>query len=183
MDESLDSDEGHRRDSPDATRASAGDDAVDTHLFAEAYRDLYPHLTGYCGRLLDDVEAGADIAQKALVETWGRWRSVGQPKAYAYKVATNMVKKEWDRRTRDARGRDELQVVAATSLGSTESAVWVWDLVQRLPKKWRTPTLLHYYADLDQSEVASVLHLPPGTLRRLLTEARELLRGMIENES
>jgi RNA polymerase sigma-70 factor (ECF subfamily) len=183
MEEGLDADDGHTDDEPGALHGSAGNDAVHARPFAETYRDMYPELTGYCGRLLADPESGADLAQKALVVTWGRWRSVSQPKAYAFKVATNLVNKEWARRTKDAQGREQLQVLSASSMGSAETAVWVWDLVQQLPKKWRTPTLLHYYADLDQSEVADVLRLPPGTLRRLLTEARDMLRRMIENES
>ena len=182
MDEGLDGDDGHRGDTSATLQSSAGAESDEPYPFADSYRDLYPQLTGYCGRLLADADAGADIAQRALVETWGRWRSVRQPKAYAFKVATNLVNKEWDRRT-GTRKVDDLRVLAATSMGSAETAAWVWDLVQRLPKKWRTPTLLHYYADLDQAEIAHVLHLPPGTLRRRLTKARDLLRRMMESES
>jgi RNA polymerase sigma-70 factor (ECF subfamily) len=57
---------------------------------------------------------------------------------------------------------------------------WLRDLVERLPKRLRTPVLLHYYADLPVNEVAATLHLPLGTAKRRLHEARALLRETLE---
>jgi RNA polymerase sigma-70 factor (ECF subfamily) len=41
------------------------------------------------------------------------------------------------------------------------------------------PVLLHYYADLSIAEVASAMHRPEGTIKRMLYDARDCLRGMM----
>ena len=51
----------------------------------------------------------------------------------------------------------------------------------RLPERMRVPVLLHYYADLSIAEVASALHRPEGTVKRMLYDARARLLNMIES--
>lgn len=148
--------------------------AVDvSDVFAAFFRAEMPRLTGYCTGLLADREAGADIAQEALTRTYARWIAVRDPRAYAYLVATNLVRRSW-RRQAD----DRAAVVAAgqyTVMNSPAVDPSLRDLVERLPERLRVPTLLHYYADLPVAEVARLLHRPAGTIRRRLHEARRQL--------
>jgi RNA polymerase sigma-70 factor (ECF subfamily) len=56
------------------------------------------------------------------------------------------------------------------------------DVVRRLPERVREPVVLHYYADLSVDEVAEVLRRPAGTVKRQLSEARDLLAQMLREE-
>ena len=60
--------------------------------------------------------------------------------------------------------------------------VTVHDPVERLPDRLRMPVLLHYYADMSIAEVASALHKPQGTIKRMLFDARARLAGWLEEE-
>lgn len=147
--------------------------------FAEVFRAEFPRLAGYCAGLVGDRELGADLAQEALVRTWGRWSSVRDPHAYSYLVATNLVRKSWRDRSRSRAAMANLARDAVMPEGADGS---IWDLVDRLPKRLRVPTLLHYYADLPAEQVAQIMHRPAGTIRQRLHESRARLARMLEED-
>lgn len=54
--------------------------------------------------------------------------------------------------------------------------------VQRLPHKIRLTVLLYYFKELDVTQTAQVLNIPPGTVKSRLSKSRKLLKEMIEGE-
>ena len=149
------------------------------HEFQVLYEDQFARLASYCAGLVDDANAGTDIAQEAFTRLFARWRSVTHHRAYLYFVATNLVRHHW--RTR----RDERLVLR--ELGARHDDVArgadpsVRDLVERLPDKFRTVVLLHYYADLTVDEIARLIHRPAGTVKQRLHEARRRLQRALED--
>jgi RNA polymerase sigma-70 factor (ECF subfamily) len=162
----------------DSVSRSGADDAAFTAFFTAEFGAL----AAYCARLLP-AGAAEDAAQEALVRVWTHWPSVRDPHAYAFLVATNVARRQWHADTKqrvlnerldaDARRRDREQPPHAT----------LRDLVNGLPARLRTPTLLHYYADLPTAEVARLLRRPPGTIRRRLMEARRLLGDALTEDA
>ena len=115
---------------------------------------------------------------------WTHWPTVRDPHAYAFLVATNLARRQWlagfeatglERTTRRRRAQSRPEQPAPHT--------HLRDLVNRLPARLRTPTLLHYYADLPTAEVARLLRRPPGTIRRRLTEARRLLGDALTEDA
>ncbi len=157
--------------------------ATDRVSRAEAQRAFceveYAALARYCYRLTGNVEDARDVAQEAIVRLFGRWTAVREPRAYAYLVATNLVRHSW-RRRRDERLALE-QLPKPQNLAPPDSGVW--DAVDRLPRKWRDVVVLHYYADLPVTEVARQLGQPEGTVKRRLSEARTLLAPALREET
>jgi RNA polymerase sigma-70 factor (ECF subfamily) len=144
----------------------------------ECYQETVGDLTGYLVTLVGDLGVAQDLAQEAFVRAFARWRHIEHPRAYVYMTAVNLVKMHWRKRGREGRaysdvGHGQLDSVAAHD-------PWLRDLVERLPKRLRTPVLLHYYADLPVDEVAATLHVPLGTVKRRLHEARAILREILE---
>lgn len=157
--------------------------SADAHAaaFSEFYALEFGRLAGYCRALVGSESAARDIAQEALVRVFSRWVTVTQPKAYAYLVATNLAKRTWkrgslERRAYERSGLSALQDGTAAGNDPAESdGAWLRALVENLPDRHRLPVLLHYYADLPVSEVGRLLHLPSGTVKRRLHEARAAL--------
>ena len=52
--------------------------------------------------------------------------------------------------------------------------------VNHLADGLRVPVLLYYMGDLSIAEIASELHIPAGTVKRRLYQARQLLRQEME---
>ena len=147
--------------------------------FGELFQAEFPRLAGYCLRLLDDEQLARDTAQEALVRVWSRWRTVADPRAYAYVIATNLARAEWRRRSN---GRILLRRLASTHTDvHTDGDSALLDAVRRLPPRLRDPVLLHYFADLPLAEVAAVLGRPVGSIKQRLHQARGELATMLED--
>ena len=160
---------------------SGSSDEAQAAAFSEFYALEFGRLAGYCRALVGSESAARDIAQEALVRVFSRWVSVTQPKAYAYLVATNLAKRSWkrgslERRAYERSGLEALERGSASRNDPAESdGAWLRELVEALPDRHRLPVLLHYYADLPVSEIARLLHVPSGTVKRRLHEARASL--------
>ena len=68
-----------------------------------------------------------------------------------------------------------LNSVAAQS--REEENTELWEAVRALPEKYGTVIVLHYYRGYDVKELSTILHLPEGTVKYRLHQARELLKG------
>jgi RNA polymerase sigma-70 factor, ECF subfamily len=142
------------------------------------YADHAQPLTGYLVTLLGDVNLAQDLAQEAFVRLFAKWRHVDHPRAYVYLTAINLAKQHWRRS-----GTEQAALASVHRLGCDDESLdepWLRDLVERLPRRLRTPVLLHYYADLPIEDVRDVMHLPLGTVKRRLHEARVMLRDILE---
>lgn len=140
----------------------------------------YGALAGWCAALVGDRDAAHDIASEAFVRLLSRWMTVQDPKGYLYVTATNLARDRWRREARDRRLCERIEQRTETSTPAFDP--WLRDLVERLPDRMRVPVLLFYYADLSVAEVASAMHRPEGTVKRMLHDARMRLLSMIKDE-
>lgn len=166
---------------PVAPRAAVAADVEPDADFRDFYVTEFPRIARYCTRLTGDSESGADVAQEACIRTYTRWFRVQEPKAYAFLVATNLVRKRWQamERERVGRAKYEQQLAGQPRVGAPQDLV-LRDLVDRLPDRLRDTVLLYYYADLPVADVARVLRRPVGTVKQRLNEARSVLRLDLE---
>jgi RNA polymerase sigma-70 factor (ECF subfamily) len=141
--------------------------------FAALYTAEFGRLAGYLTALTGDVDLARDAAQEAFTRLFARWRSVREPRAFAYVVGTNLCRHHWKQS-----GRERAAVAALGAelpAGRPAHDPWLQDLVQRLPVRLREVVLLHYYADLPIEQVAAAIRRPVGTVKRRLHEARAAL--------
>ena len=162
----------------DAVDGLAADRPCYPDALVECYAQHSAALVGYLVPLVGDVGLAQDLAQEAFVDLFSRWRKVEHPRAYVYAAATNLARGHWRRRERE--GRAFAAVGAVDEPAQEPEEPWLRDLVVRLPVRLRAPVLLHYYADLPVGEVAAQLHLPLGTVKRRLHEARTMLLHVLE---
>ena len=147
--------------------------------FAALYTAEFPRLAGYLTALTGNADLGRDAAQEAFTRLFARWRSVREPRAFAYVVGTNLCRHHWKQT-----GRERAAVAtlgAALPDGRPAHDPWLQDLVQRLPVRLREVVLLHYYADLPVTQVAAAIHRPVGTVKRRLHEARAALAEAVSD--
>ena len=141
--------------------------------FAELYRTHFGPVSGYASSLVGDSGVAVDIAQEAFTRLLARWRAVRDPRAWLFFVATNLTHDHWRSVARDRDLTDRF----GTGLPAASAAPdpWLRDLVERLPAKQRQAILLHYYADIPIDEIARLLHVPVGTVKRRLHDGRARL--------
>jgi len=114
-----------------------------------------------------------------MTRVYARWPVILNPRAYAFRIVTNLARDHW--RPRDNE-RKALALVDVTSPTSTEPGYDpVLDAVKRLARPLREVVLLHYYADLPVAEIAAALHWPAGTVKSRLFDARAALATALKD--
>lgn len=144
--------------------------------FAAFYTATYGDLAGYGWSLTRDPHVGDELAQEAMTRVYARWSVMREPRPYAYRVVTNLVRDRWRAETRERMALADLTRDAAVAGPDTSTL----DAVRRLSPALREAVLLHYYADLPVDEVARVLRRPVGTVKRRLFDARAALAVALE---
>ena len=144
--------------------------------FAAFYTSTFGDLAGYGWSLTGDPHVGDELAQEAMTRVYARWGLLREPRPYAYRIVTNLVRDRWRTQNRESTTRDgdlPEQEVAGPDASTR-------DAVGRLSPALREAVLLHYYADLPVDEVARVLRRPVGTVKRRLHDARTALAAALE---
>ncbi len=65
-------------------------------------------------------------------------------------------------------------------IGVVESNNELYELILKLPSRYKEVILLFYYEDLTYEEIAQILNIPKGTVQSRLARGREKLKKMIE---
>jgi RNA polymerase sigma factor (sigma-70 family) len=147
----------------------------------ELFEVFYPRLAGWTSKLVGDRELAHEIATEAFARLLPRWKNVHDPRAWLYLTAGNLARDHWRRQARER--------AAYRRLGTPDDAVPPVDvatrvtvraLVEDLPDRFRMPVLLHYYADLPISQVAALLEVAEGTVKRALFDARAIMARRLE---
>ena len=141
----------------DEDRFTAFVDANSATLFRTAYL-----MSG-------DYQRAEDLLQTTLVRVYQHWtriEAMDRPVAYARKVLVNQSTSWWRRRSshespvlvRDDRSWDG-------NLDDVAEHERVWAAVLSLPPRQRAVTVLKYYEDLTEAEIAATLDMAPGTVK------------------
>ena len=150
----------------------------------EAYHEP---IFGYVYRLVDDAEWAHDLVQETflrLFETRDRLADVSNPRAWVYRIASNLALNALKRRRRFSwlpwRDGDAWHDASRGSLPDPAEAVQLQRQVSRalarLTPDYRAPLLLYSHFDFTVREVAEALELSEGAVKTRLYRAREKFR-------
>ena len=77
--------------------------------------------------------------------------------------------------------KDDVLNSIPTPEGTDYSSLYA--AIDKLPEKLRLTLLLFYFRDMDIESAASVLGIPPGTVKSRLNKARKLLKEELTDET
>lgn len=123
--------------------------------------------TGYL--LTGDYQRAEDLLQSTLVRLYQRWprvETMERPLGYARKVLVNQAISWWHRHSsREA----PMLVLNEPAWGGGMDEITehqtVWKAVMSLPPRQRAVTVLRYYEDLSEAEIAEMLGVARGTVK------------------
>ena len=174
-------------------RAMSGDHEAFSVIAARNVDRLY----GIARMILRDPELAQDATQEALVRAWHDIRSLREPEqfdAWMYRLLLRACQAElrkrraWTDRIHvlPIRGEDGIGDLPATTASDANAVGGVLDrdqidrAMKRLTPEQRAVLVLHYYLDLPVSDGAELLHIPSGTFKSRLHQARSILRAAID---
>ncbi len=167
--------------------AQRGDrQAVETLL-----RRHHDKIHSICRRLAGNDADGMDATQEALVAiVRGLPRFGGRARftTWAYRVATNAALDELRRRARrpvpglPAERDDTLGPTAGTDPADVALRVDIDAALAQLPEEFRVAVVLRDVAGCDYAEIATILRIPPGTVRSRIARGRGRLAQALRPE-
>lgn len=164
------------------SRAQSGDrDALDALL-----RRHHDRLFALCRRIMGNDSDALDANQEALISmVRGLPRFDGRAafSTWSYRVATNTCLDELRRRRRrpapgvhdDDRAAPDDDAGAPELGDAVADRLTIDEAIQHLPAEFRAAVVLRDVCALDYAEIASVLDIPPGTVRSRIARGRALL--------
>jgi RNA polymerase sigma-70 factor (ECF subfamily) len=131
-----------------------------------------------------------DLTQDAFLAAHREWERVGgydDPGAWVRRVVVNLSVSAFRRRISEAKALARLAVAQPTTVPalSGESAEF-WSAVRALPRRRAQVIALFYLEDRSVAEIAEILKIAPGTVKKSLHDGRaELARrlGLEEGRS
>jgi RNA polymerase sigma factor (sigma-70 family) len=141
--------------------------------------------------VLGDFHLAEDTAQESFITAWRFLDTLREPAAFGGWLR-RIVLTQCNRLTRGLR-LDSIPLALANELQSTlptpdiaaelhERQASVHAAIRALPEHERMPTVLFYIGDYSQQEIASLLDVPVGTIKKRLFSARQRLRERMDDD-
>jgi RNA polymerase sigma-70 factor (sigma-E family) len=130
-----------------------------------------------------DYQRAEDLLQTTLVRVYQRWPRVDvmdRPVGYARKVLVSQVASWWRRRSsHELPLLDRDEPAWGGRLDEVAEHQRVWQAVLSLPPRQRAVTVLRYYEDLSEADIADALAMAPGTVKSHSHAAARRLAGLL----
>jgi RNA polymerase sigma factor (sigma-70 family) len=143
----------------------------------EAYRKWADDLVRYATALVGSADASDLVAESfagVLRAGEERWRLVRDPRAYLFRVVCNNGRMSG--RGRRRRERRELVWLPVADWSDQPADAPVLHVLSGLSMQQRAVTFLTYWEDMSIAEVAAVLGISQGSVKKQLARARAALR-------
>lgn len=146
---------------------------------SEVYRRHADELVRYATALVGPADA-PDVVVDAVVTAFESlaWPTVENQRAYLYRAVLNRSLSV--RRSDARRVARELRVAGSESVAAGESSLDAQRALANLSPQQRAVVYLTYWEDLTPAQVAALLGVSEGTVRKQLARAREQLRRILQ---
>ena len=164
---------------PEHTRVDRLPETFDAFFARE--RDV---VLGLAFALTGDRAVAEDIVQDAFLEAFRKWDRIAgydQPGAWVRRVVANMSVSLFRRRRVELRMLTTLvarQERAVPDL--SPSTLAFWHAVREMPKRRAQVIALFYLEDLPIADIAVILEMAEGTVKKHLHDGRETLARTLE---
>lgn len=166
------------------SRWSGGAAAVSTLFYTD-----YRRLVGLATLLVDDRETAEDVVQEAYAGLYRRWRQLRNPDAaitYLNRAVVNAGRDHLRHRRRATAGQLAL-VPRSEELPSAEQhavahdeADRLWRAISELPHRQRQVLVLRYYLDQNEAEIADILRVSRGSVKKHASRGLAALARCLE---
>ena len=132
--------------------------------------------------VLRNVEDAEDVVQDTFLKLFrtGAWKHIEDEKGFLARMAWRLAiaRKPVRRSSLESEPRQIASGESSPEMAviQTERSRTVHRLIEALPEKLRRPLALSSIGEMTTAQIATVMGLPEGTVRRLLTEARALVK-------
>ena len=146
--------------------------------FEDFYVREFPGVVGLAYALSGNRAIAEDLAQEAFLAAHRRWGTVGrydEPGAWVRRVVSNLSVSAFRRRVVEAKALGRIGRAETTLPELSADDVEFWRAVRTLPRRQAQVVALFYLEDRPVAEVATILDMAPGTVKKHLHDGRRAL--------
>ncbi len=154
----------------------------------DCYRQLGPFVLSYLRRYVSRDEA-EDVLQRVFVEVWRsqhRYDPGQSLTAWVLGIARKRAIDQLRTRRKDVVPLDEIRELSGDDGRETaERFAWAMDVrsaLAELPDPQREVLRLAYFGQLTQTEIATRLAVPLGTVKTRMSRGMQRLAGLLEEK-
>lgn len=151
------------------------------HDFEAAFPALFTRAYHVAFRIVEHSGEAEDVAAEALaraLRSWRRVRNMRSPEAWVVRVATNLAIDVTRRRHRRRTVPHEVTV----RVEDMDGRLVLLDVLDSLPRRQRDVLALRYLADLSEADIAAVLGIARGSVKRHASRGITRLRDRLADE-
>lgn len=153
--------------------------AGDEHALENIYTLLKPAVYSFVFRYTREEQLSIDIVQDTFVKLQqfkdNYQADKGNLKAYLFQIAYRLMVTKLNRRKKLQSFLPFLVPIATGGLEPSDRMT-IQKAVANLPDLQRAVILLYYYHDIPQSEIATILDIPKGTVKSRIHSAIQRLK-------
>ncbi|MCR4409438.1 MAG: sigma-70 family RNA polymerase sigma factor [Candidatus Saccharicenans sp.] len=154
-------------------------------------------LFNYFGRLVQERELSLDFTQEVFLKAYAAlhtYKEKYQFSTWLFRIASNLLIDHWRKKklplvSIDAEPEDDehlqpqlpdLEPSVSDNYEKKEMMEWIEQALSQLPETLRELFVLRHMNDFSYEEIADIKHLPVGTVKNRVFQAREWLRSRLE---
>jgi RNA polymerase sigma-70 factor (ECF subfamily) len=158
-------------------------------LFTEFFIEWEPQVRRYLVWLEGDLSIIEDAAQETMISAfryWARLSTLEQPRAWLFKVARQRLVDAQEERARLGALAEPSEVLASfaskSEIPACDDRLHILEAVRRLPPQQGAATALQIQYDLPLQEIADIMGVSVGSVKKHLHLARQSLRRWLSEE-
>jgi RNA polymerase sigma-70 factor (ECF subfamily) len=161
-------------------------------FFSCLYQRYEPELLRYMQRISDvDPDEARDILQESFIKIWHNLNEFDASlklSSWIYRIVHNETvsyvrsRKSYgkDKKTDAEKYKDKLTTEFEPETDPEEKSRLVYDVLGRLPLKYREVLTLKFIEKRSYQEISDILRIPEGTVAIRINRAKKLFREMTE---
>ena len=166
----------------------------DETALAELYDRYRLILFGLLVRILNSREEAEDVLQEVFLQVWRRAADFDENRGRPFTWLVTLARSRGIDRLRNLAARDRVAIAgsrepsaeisdAVADAVRSEQRGLVTSALDQLPDEQRRPLMLAYFDGLTQSEIATKLNAPLGTIKTRMRTGLSKLRDLLGEQS
>jgi len=155
----------------------------DEQAIEDFVRKYYPMILRYCHLHIRDTNYAEDLTQETFARffrTLNQYQHYGKAANYLYVIAGNLCRDHLKKP--EAISLENLPEQAVYQMEDLDLQIDVHKALEQLPPELREVTILYFFQELKQKEIARVLGIGLPLVKYRIKRAKELLEQFIGKE-
>ena len=137
-----------------------------------------------------DQQLAEDIFQEVfykVMKNYHKFEHLSSEKTWLIRITINtckdLLRTSWLRRVTTfgtLEEQNQTQYEQPFDMTQSESNNELYEMIMKLPQRYKEVILLFYYEDFSYDKMAKILNIPKGTVQSRLARGREKLKKMME---